>query len=330
MSRGAKIAAAVAIVVIFLIAVIVITQPEEKTVVTDEERLASIPASAVKMGPEDDEFVPVVHSPLWEQPIPMPGPVNSAGAEDSPFMSDDGDWFFFFFTPDVDVPAEEQLLDGVTGIWWTRMIGGGWTSPEKVILNDDVSLEGAECSVGPTLWFASVRADNMGEIDVYTAQYDGGEWTDVENAGEQLNVDYDIGEFHVMPNGTMMYFHSGTWDSGESMDIWSTVKVGDSWSTPVKVEGISTDDADEGFPYVTPDGSELWFTANSRLGEGYTGPAIFRSVKQPDGTWGEPEEIISNFAGECTMDAEGNIYFVHHYFVGGEMIEADIYVAMKA
>jgi len=328
MSRGAKVAAAVAIVLLFLLAVIIITQPKEETVVTNEERLAAIPSSAEKMGPEDDEFAPVVHSPLWSQPVPMEGPVNTAGAEDSPFMSADGDWFFFFFTPDVTVPVQEQLLDGVTGIWWTREVSGDWTPPEKIVLNDDVSLEGAECCVGTTLWFASVRAGNFGEIDVFTAQYEGGTWTDVENAGEQLNVDYDIGEFHVMPNGTMMYFHSGSWDSGDSMDIWSTVKVGDLWSTPVRVEGINTDE-DEGFPYVTPDGSELWFTANSRLGEGYTGPAIFRSVKQSDGTWGEPEEIISNFAGEPTLDDDGNIYFVHHYYVDGDMVEADIYVAMK-
>ncbi len=29
------------------------------------------------------------------------------------------------------------------------------------------------------------------------------------------------------------------------------------------------------------------------------------------------------------MDDDGNLYFVHHYFVDGEMVEADIYVALK-
>jgi hypothetical protein len=39
---------------------------------------------------------------------------------------------------------------------------------------------------------------------------------------------------------------------------------------------------------------------------------------------------VSSFAGECTMDAEGNLYFVHHYFSEDmTMIEADIYVAYK-
>ena len=50
----------------------------------------------------------------------MEGPVNTAGAEDSPFVTPDGQTLYFFFTPDVRVPAEQQLLDGVTGIWVTH------------------------------------------------------------------------------------------------------------------------------------------------------------------------------------------------------------------
>ena len=45
--------------------------------------------------------------------------------------------------------------------------------------------------------------------------------------------------------------------------------------------------------------------------------------------WQEPELIISQFAGEPTLDNEGNLYFTHHFFEDSKMIEADIYVAMK-
>ena len=40
-----------------------------------------------------------------------------------------------------------------------------------------------------------------------------------------------------------------------------------------------------------------------------------------------PELVISQFAGEPSVDANGNIYFVHHFYRDGRMIEADIYVA---
>ena len=318
---------AVVVVVVFLLAVIAITANKPAEVIGQEDRLAVIPATAVKMTPDTDLRKPVVHSSDWSQPVPLPGLVNTAGAEDSPFIVANGTWFFFFFTPDVKVPVEKQLTDGVTGIWWTRLVNGSWTSPEKIVLNDDVSLDGAEFVLGDTLWFGSVRVGNYGEIDIYTARYSDSKWGDVENAGAQLNVDYNIGEFHITSDGSTMFFHSGNWSQGENMDMWETHLSGGTWSAPVRLVGVNTN-ADEGFPYITPDGNELWFTKYSGLG--YAGPAIFRSAKLPNGTWGAPEEIVSNFAGEPTLDAEGNIYFVHHYYnAADEMVEADIYVCYK-
>ena len=333
MSTRWAILGAVVVVIVVIIAVIAITTPktpEEEKVVTNEERLASIPTTAVKMTPSNDSFKPVTHSPLWGQPVPMPGPVNTAGSEDSPFFTPNGTWFFFFFTPDMNIPVQQQLVDGFTGLWWTRLVNGTWTAPEKIILNDEDSLEGAECVVGTTMWFASVRAGNIGEIDVYSAEYIDGKWTDVENLGEQLNSEYDIGEFHLMGDMSTLYFHSGVIGAGETMDLWVSHKSGESWSTPTPLTDLNTVTKAEGYPYLTPDGKELWFTGNHSGLEG-TGPSIYRSVKQANGSWGAPEEIISNFAGECTLDEEGNIYFVHHYFNPSDSViyEADIYVAYK-
>ena len=290
-----------------------------------KERKESIPEDAVKITEETDNFPPIVQSEEWEQPVPMEGSVNTAGAEDSPFITSDGNTFFFFFTPDVDVPPDKQLIDSVTGIWWCKKSSGTWSEPERIILNNDVSLDGSPFLIGDTLWFSSVRAGNYGEVDIYTAKLQNGEWTDVENAGEKLNKDYDIGELHITANNKMMYYgHQG--ENGK--DIWMLENINGEWKNPLPVSSINTDQYNEDQPFITEDEKELWFTSESRLG--YPGPAVFRSLKQEDGTWGEPEEIISQFAGEPTLDKEGNIYFVHHFFSKDmKMIEADIYVARK-
>ena len=95
------------------------------------------------------------------------------------------------------------------------------------------------------------------------------------------------------------------------------------WQTPENVAAVDTV-GDEGWPYVTQDGKELWFTRTD-LGS----PAICRSVKV-NGAWCEPELIISQFAGEPSVDGDGNSYFVHHFYtVDSRMIEADIYVAQR-
>ena len=307
---------------------------EPKTTVTVVPRAEAIPADIDKIIPEIDEFAPVVHNPLWENPVPLEGPINTLGAEDSPFITSDGNILYFFFTPDVRVPVEKQIIDGATGVYWSKKVDGVWADPERLLLNDDVSMDGCICMQGDTLWFASVRRGNLGTIDVYTASYQDGKWTDWKNAGEQLNRELDIGEFHITPDGNTIYFgwvKNGTTDSGSiwenNRDIYRSDKVNGVWSEPANLGPNVNSGGMEDQPFISVDGSELWFTGQSRLG--YTGPAVFRSVKMQNGEWGRAEEIISNFAGEPTLDAAGNIYFVHHYYRDGTMIEADIYIASK-
>jgi hypothetical protein len=297
-------------------------------------RAESIPADVVKGTPANDIYRPIVHSDLWEDPVPMEGPVNTAGAEDSPFISPDGNTFYFFFTPDVRVPVEKQIVDGATGVYWSKKVNGAWSEPERLLLNDDVSMDGCICLQGDTMWFASVRAGNIGNIDIYTAEYKDGKWTGWKNAGKQLNVEYDIGEFHITPDGNTIYFGwaaNGT-DNGSiwegNRDIWKSEKVNGVWGIPVNLGQKVNSDKMEDQPFISSDGKELWFTGQSRLG--YIGPAVFRCVKMPDGSWGEAEEIVSSFAGEPTLDDAGNIYFVHHYYdKNGTMLEADVYVAYR-
>jgi hypothetical protein len=296
--------------------------------VQTKTRAETIPATAVKMTPETDAFPPVLHSDQWQKPVPLGGPINTAGAEDSSFITPDGNNFYFFFTPDVSIPAEKQLLDGVTGIWWSQKVGGNWTEPERVVLNNDLSLDGCEFVQGDTMWFCSVRKGNIGEIDIYTAKLKNGKWTDWRNAGEQLNKQYDIGEFHLSADGDTMYFHWMGHGGLGGIDIWKSEKTDGKWGEPINLGPKVNSAADEGWPFLTSDGNELWFCGQSRLG--YTGPAVFRSLKMADGSWGEPVEIISNFAGEPTLDDAGNIYFVHHFYSkDGKMLEADIYVAYR-
>ena len=292
-------------------------------------RVAAIPARAVKVTPAMDPLPPVLHGSLWRAPVPLEGPVNTAGAEDSAFITPDGGTLYFFFTPDANVPPEKQLLDGVTGLWCARRAGGVWGEPARVILGKGPSLDGAAFVLGDELWFASVRAGNYREIDIYTARLQGGRWTDVRNAGRQLNEAYDIGELHIAPDGQALYCGGPEqWGAGQGKDLHVLYRTADGWTPPEALPApINTPELDEDQPFITPDGNELWFTGQSR--RGYPGPAVFRSLRAGEGCWSPPEEIVSSFAAEPTLDAQGNLYFVHHYIKDGRILEADIYVAYR-
>jgi len=97
-----------------LFAVLACQTPPEPT--PQISRAESIPTDVTKITPEMDLYPPILHSDEWESPVPVDAPVSTTGAEDSPFITPDGNTLYFFFTPDVRVPVEQQLVDGVT---WT-------------------------------------------------------------------------------------------------------------------------------------------------------------------------------------------------------------------
>ncbi|MBD3366800.1 MAG: hypothetical protein GF405_01345 [Candidatus Eisenbacteria bacterium] len=298
------------------------------------DRYAAIPDGAIKVTPQTDNFPPVVHDGSWAQPEPLEGTVNTAGGEDSPYVSPDGDLFLFWFTPDVSLSAEQQVGDGVTGIWVAledgREVGAGRAldEPTFVDLSGIPSLEGCPTLHGDDLWFCSIRGGNYGEHDVWYAERSGARsWTDWRNAGVRLNEELDVGEWHLDASGETLYFGAELPGGYGSSDLYYVVREGDSWSGPVNLgPGINTA-ASESRPFVTADGTELWYTGASGLG--YHGPAVFRSTRSGAG-WNPPVEIISNYAAEPCLDDAGDIYFAHHFMDSTEvMIEADIYVARR-
>ena len=304
------------ILVLFLVLISGCINNELKT------RDEAIPDDAIKINPEMDLYPPILYSDDYYEPVPMSGPINTAGAEDSPFFPCcEEDVFYFFFTPDVSVPVEQQVTDGVTGIYMSRKIDGQWNEPERIVLQDPrkLALDGCTFVYDDIMWFCSARQGYTG-MHWFTAEYINGEWTNWENADFAPSL--DVGELHFVNNFTELYYHSSRPGGKGSMDIWYTQKVNGTWQEPVNVANVNSED-NEGFPYITPDGTELWFNKQ------YMGtPAVFKSIKV-DGEWQNPELIISQFAGEPTLDNEGNIYFVHHFYNNSEMIEADIYVAYR-
>jgi hypothetical protein len=283
------------------------------------DRTASVPGDIAKHSPASDAAPPILHSTAYENPVPVPGGVNTSGGEDSPFILPDGQTLYLFFTPDVRVPAEQQLLDGVTGIYVAHKDGEVWGEAERVWLEppDILSLDGAPTINGDTLWFATIR-EGISSMQIFTARWMDGRWQNWQPVSARLRDEIMIGELEIY--GDTLYFHSDRPGGKGGLDIWMTTRSGDTWSDPINIDVVNTE-GNEGWPDISPDGSELWFT---RTHNG--SPAIFRAPRQGDG-WGTPELILSQFAGESSVDSEGNLYFTHHFFENGEMVEADIYVA---
>jgi hypothetical protein len=302
------------IVIIILLAIIPKGEKEYPII----DRYERIPADAIKQTPRDDSYPPILHSDEFEIPVPL-AIISSAGAEDSPFIPYDRDEIYFVFVKDVREPVEIQVRDPANGIWMAkRDSGGGFSEPELVWLQepDELALNGCEFVKGNKMIFCGAREGYTG-LHWFEAEFIGGKWK--FKGLIEFPEEYQIGELHKWEDE--LYYGSYASGGKGDQDVWMIKDLGNNeWSKPINIEAVNSE-YNDGYPYLTEDGKELWI---NRFYQG--SPSVWRS-KKINGEWQEAELIVSQFAGEPTLDAGGNLYFVHHYYKDGEMIEADIYIA---
>jgi len=208
--------------------------PQSATTIATVPRQDAIPSDIQKVTPSADEYPPILHTSDFLQPEPVTGGVNTAGAEDSAFVTPDGDALYFFFTPDVRIPAENQLIDGVTGIYVSTRQNGSWLDAERVRLQKagELALDGCVFVQSDSMWLCSAREGNYRGVDLWTARRRDGRWLDWENAGEQVNIDLLVGEMHITADAQSMYYHSDLTGGQGGMDIWVIQREGEGWGAP--------------------------------------------------------------------------------------------------
>ena len=237
-------------IILFLFAAIVIwlctCDEEEEPQYPTLTRLESLPADAVKITPENDLYPPILHSDEYETPVSLEGPVNTAGAEDSPFFPADRNELYFFFTPDVDVPLEQQVTDSVTGIYVSRLLNNEYQEPARVWLQDPgkLSLDGAEWVEGNDMLFVCAREGYTG-LHWFSAEWIDDHWTNWQLA--DFEESFEVGELHR--HGDELYYHSYREGGKGSLDIWKITLNNGVWQNPLNIGAVNTQD-DEGWPYI--------------------------------------------------------------------------------
>ncbi len=283
-------------------------------------RESKIPKDVAKVTPATDANPPKSESDLYYDPVPVKGLVNTVGGEDSPFILPDGKTLYFFFTPDVRIPVEKQVIDQVTGIYVSRKVEDTWQEPERVILQDKgkLALDGGAYIDGNVMYFCSAREGYTG-LHWFKAEYFDGKWRGWVNADSELKTQqYSVGELHIASHGVELYFHSSRPGGKGGLDIWVSQRITGEWGEPTNLATVNSDSS-EGWPCITEDGGELWFSRDY---------GIWRSLRV-NGQWQEPIRMFFPLTGEPSVDEKGNVYLVHHFYKDNVMLEADIYVAEK-
>ena len=122
---------------------------------------------------------------------------------------------------------------------------------------------------------------------LYTSQWDGARWTAPQQlAFADFPEDVDPGAAFISADGKKLYLTGCGWSRDSSCDLYVSEWHDGIWTMPRKLKGSVNTNSWESQPCVSSDGRELYFVSR-RNGNA----DIYRSFRNADGTWGEPQNL---------------------------------------
>lgn len=123
-------------------------------------------------------------------------------------------------------------------------------------------LEDGHCitSDSSKLYVATDRAGGLGGADIWVSEYIGN-WQVPTNLGSNVNTYDEDYEPCISSDGLKLYFSSYRSGGYGQSDIYESEYVAGTWQPAVNLGPTINTDGYEGFPYITSDGSKLYFAA---------------------------------------------------------------------
>jgi flagellin-like protein len=252
-------------------------------------------------------------SDVWNSPVNLGEPINTEKWEDAPSISPDGETLYFaigeglsvdsYYSVKIEnewsnpIPHEFNLNDFPEGAVHTQdnqilyfasirpgTIGLGdiyvYENNEVENLGGPVNTENMEAEPyispdGNTLYFAAVRADGLGGVDIWFSEKVGEVWQEPENIGPPVNSNIDETQPFITDDGQELYFTAINRDGIAGPAIFKSIKQNGEWGNPeVVVSGFV------GEPTLTADKSKLYFVHIFREGEELLDADIYVAEKK--------------------------------------------------
>lgn len=128
------------------------------------------------------------------------------------------------------------------------------------------------------------------ESNIYYSVFDNAEWNPATSMGKPINTRYYESHAAFDPDGRSIYFTSNREESLGGMDIFRSQKLPDgSWSEPVNLGPVINTPLNEESPFLSPDGSRLYFSSQGHNTMG--GFDLYYSERWANGNWGKPVNV---------------------------------------
>ena len=229
--------------------------------------------------------------PVPFDPKPVGNGINTEKDEYFPCLTADGETMIF--TRNTLPP--NMFGQRAEDFFLSRRVNGEWQTAEPLEEVNTTLNEGAE-SISPDgswLVFTACNRQNdgsQGECDLYWSQLKGNGWTEPRPFSRAINSPRWDAQPTIGADNKTLIFTSNRPGTYGSLDLWETVRQsGGRWTPPQNLGPGINSEGDEHMPFLHPDGQTLYFSSNTLPGMG--GNDIFYARRQPDGSWGAPQNI---------------------------------------
>ena len=179
--------------------------------------------------------------------------------------------------------SSRPLPDGTRGairIWEVERTATGWGEPQP--LPAPINSPGTSWNGDPsvtsdgTLYFSSDR-EGKGGLHIYRSRLVGGKYSEPEKLGPEINSEFNDYQPYVSPDEKILVFSSvgaGVPPYGHRPeeitgggrpyargDLYVSYNHGGKWSAARHLEHNINTEAEEEFPFLTPDGRYLFFSS---------------------------------------------------------------------
>lgn len=167
---------------------------------------------------------------------------------------------------------------------------GTWTTAKSIGSNINTIGNDANMGLSPDGQELFVYKDVNGG-DIYYSRLEGNTWSSLVPFSSNINSPDWETHASISVDGSTLYFVSNRPEGGfGGRDIWRCVKLPNrTWSLPTNLGPTINTAADEDAPFMHPDGVTLFFSSNGHKNMG--GFDVFKSTKNEDGKWSEPENL---------------------------------------
>ncbi len=248
--------------------------------------------------------------------INMGKELNSDANDYSLEMSSDGQ--SIYFTSDRTTETKKDVDDD---IWFSKKNGKSWSQAlnigKPINIERDYEFGGdgspSLTSNGKKMFFASSRSDGIGNVDIYSADYSNGSWSNIQDLGTTINSKRFDSHPSISADGKTLYFSSDREGGYGGMDIWvSKLDNNGNWEEPLNLGSDINTSGNESSPFIAADNVTLYFCSNGHPGYGKYDIFVSRKL---NGSWSKPENLGKPINSENndrfpSVPATGNyVYF---------------------